>query len=261
MHLFSQCFFQSQDERFAFLAEWYDPNAALLRQYQFLFYPKDRSVEMFDMKNHCTFLRRTKYDDIKLQNLFVGNRLNVFSRQLHLIDYGDQYTASKLGSSKENYENLIYLMWCSLLIDFLTCLSQIWLTCFSIFIYTPGKGLAETNNVNCKLYLLMFQLGLHFQLIRQSNSSIGVPHPCSNLVQFLSSGPVVAMEILGDEAVTAWRRLLGPTDSSVARNEAPDSVRANFGTDGTKNAGHGSDSLASAARVSVLLGKLHDFFY
>ncbi|MGH0160757.1 UNVERIFIED_CONTAM: hypothetical protein FKN15_061273 [Acipenser sinensis] len=93
--------YKSQEERLAFLAEWYDPNAALLRQYQFLFYPKDRSVEMFDVKNHRTFLRRTKYEDIKLQDLFVGNRLNVLSRQLHLIEYGDQYTANKLGSRKE----------------------------------------------------------------------------------------------------------------------------------------------------------------
>lgn len=74
----------------------------------------------------------------------------------------------------------------------------------------------------------------------------------SNLVQFLSSGPVVAMELMGDEAVSVWRRLLGPADSAVARREAPQSVRAQFGTDGIKNVGHGSDSLAAAARVMTL---------
>ena len=75
----------------------------------------------------------------------------------------------------------------------------------------------------------------------------------SNLVQFMSSGPVVAMELMGDEAIGAWRRLLGPTDSATARQEAQGSVRARFGTDGTQNAGHGSDSVASAARVTSLL--------
>ena len=73
----------------------------------------------------------------------------------------------------------------------------------------------------------------------------------SNLVQFMSSGPVVAMELMGDEAIGAWRRLLGPTDSATARQEAQDSVRARFGTDGTQNAGHGSDSVAAAARVTA----------
>lgn len=71
----------------------------------------------------------------------------------------------------------------------------------------------------------------------------------SNLVQFVSSGPIIVMELMGDEAVSVWRKVLGPTDSSVARKDAPSSLRAQFGTDGTKNAGHGSDSLASAARV------------
>lgn len=41
------CIFQTaQDERYAFIAEWYDPQAALIRRYQFLFYPKDNSIEM-----------------------------------------------------------------------------------------------------------------------------------------------------------------------------------------------------------------------
>ena len=58
----------------------------------------------FDVKNQRIFLRRTKYDDIHQEDLFVGNRVNVFSRQLNLIDYGDQFTANKLGSKKERYE-------------------------------------------------------------------------------------------------------------------------------------------------------------
>lgn len=74
---------------------------------------------------------------------------------------------------------------------------------------------------------------------------------CSNLVHFVSSGPVVAMELMGDEAVSIWRKLLGPADLAMAQKEAPQSVRANFGTDGIKNAGHGSDTLAAAARVSM----------
>ena len=68
-------------------------------------------------------------------------------------------------------------------------------------------------------------------------------------LQFITSGPVIVMELMGDEAVSVWRKVLGPTDASVARKDAPNSLRAQFGADGTKNAGHGSDSLASAARV------------
>lgn len=59
------------------------------------------SLIQFDIKNQRTFLRRTKFDELHSEDLFVGNRVNIFSRQLNLIGYGDQYTANKLGSKKE----------------------------------------------------------------------------------------------------------------------------------------------------------------
>jgi len=68
------------------------------------------------------------------------------------------------------------------------------------------------------------------------------------LVEFITSGPVVAMELKSTNGIDKWRTLLGPTDSATARNKAPMSIRAKFGTDNTKNAAHGSDSPASAEK-------------
>uniref|UniRef100_A0A3Q3K4H1 Nucleoside diphosphate kinase homolog 7 n=1 Tax=Monopterus albus TaxID=43700 RepID=A0A3Q3K4H1_MONAL len=197
-----------QDDRYAFLTEWYDPTASLLRQYQLFYYPKDGSVEMFDVKNQRIFLRRTKYDNLHQEDLFIGNRVNVFSRQLHLIEYGDQYTANKLGSKKERTLALI----------------------------KPD---------------VVAKIGDVLELMYSSNLMVTkatMTKLTCNLVQFVSSGPVIAMELMGDEAVSIWKKLLGPADSAVARREAQQSVRAQFGTDGIKNVGHGSDSLAAAAR-------------
>ncbi|KAK3575258.1 hypothetical protein QTP86_023453 [Hemibagrus guttatus] len=213
------------EERFAFLTEWYDPSAALLRRYQLLYYPKDGSVEMFDVKNQRTFLRRTKYDDLHPEDLFVGNRVIVFSRQLNLIDYGDQYTANKLGSRKERTLAMIKP-------DAVTKVG-------SIIQMVYDAGLIVTK---AKMTKLPGKQAADFYIEHQSKSFF------NNLVQFVSSGPIIVMELMGDEAVSAWRKVLGPTDSGVARKDAPSSLRAQFGTDGTKNAGHGSDSLASAAR-------------
>uniref|UniRef100_A0A7N8WXE7 Nucleoside diphosphate kinase homolog 7 n=1 Tax=Mastacembelus armatus TaxID=205130 RepID=A0A7N8WXE7_9TELE len=196
------------EDRYAFLTEWYDPTAALLRRYQLFYYPKDGSVEMFDVKNQRIFLRRTKYDDLHQEDLFVGNRVNVFSRQLNLIEYGDQYTANKLGSKKERTLALIKP-------DVVTKIGDVLELIYSSNLIVTK---AKMTKLSC------------------------------NLMQFVSSGPVVAMELMGDEAISIWRRLLGPADSAVARREAPQSVRAQFGTDGIKNVGHGSDSFAAAAR-------------
>lgn len=57
------------------------------------------------------------------------------------------------------------------------------------------------------------------------------------------------MEILRDDAICEWKKLLGPANSVVARADAPGSIRALFGADGIRNAAHGPDSFACAARV------------
>lgn len=68
------------------------------------------------------------------------------------------------------------------------------------------------------------------------------------LVAHMTSGPIRAMHLRGPDAVPAWRKLIGPTDSNKARAEAPQSLRARYGTDGTRNGFHGADAPASATR-------------
>jgi nucleoside diphosphate kinase len=52
---------------------------------------------------------------------------------------------------------------------------------------------------------------------------------CSALLDYITSGPVVAMELLGEDAISKWRNVIGPTDPSEARQTAPNSIRARFG--------------------------------
>jgi nucleoside-diphosphate kinase len=65
------------------------------------------------------------------------------------------------------------------------------------------------------------------------------------LVTFITSGPVVVAKITGEDAITCWRTLMGPTNPVEA---APGSIRGDFATVIGENIVHGSDSSASAAR-------------
>jgi nucleoside-diphosphate kinase len=65
------------------------------------------------------------------------------------------------------------------------------------------------------------------------------------LVEFITSGPVVAMEWSGESAVSVARTLMGPTDPATA---PPGTIRGDFGLIVTNNIVHGSDSVASAER-------------
>jgi len=63
------------------------------------------------------------------------------------------------------------------------------------------------------------------------------------LVQFMTSGPVYVLCLQGEDAIARYRALMGPTNSDTARAEAPNSLRAKYGTDLQCNACHGSDSV------------------
>ncbi|MFI5055306.1 MAG: nucleoside-diphosphate kinase [Actinomycetota bacterium] len=65
------------------------------------------------------------------------------------------------------------------------------------------------------------------------------------LVDFITSGPVVVAKITGEDAITCWRTLMGPTNPVAA---PPGSIRGDLATVIDKNIVHGSDSPESAAR-------------
>lgn len=69
-----------------------------------------------------------------------------------------------------------------------------------------------------------------------------------NLVNFMSSGPCVALALSRPGAIAEWRALMGPTRTAAAREQQPGCLRALYGTDNTRNATHGSDSALSARR-------------
>jgi len=69
------------------------------------------------------------------------------------------------------------------------------------------------------------------------------------LVDFITSGPVVAMVLEGKDSVAMVRRMMGTTDPLKAE---PATIRGRYGIDIGRNVVHGSDSPVSAAREIAL---------
>ncbi len=69
------------------------------------------------------------------------------------------------------------------------------------------------------------------------------------LVEFITSGPLVAMVLEGDEAVAAARHVIGATNPLEA---VPGSIRGDFAIETGQNLVHGSDSPESARREAEL---------
>ena len=75
----------------------------------------------------------------------------------------------------------------------------------------------------------------------------------NDLVSFITSGPVVAMQVEGENVVLQIRNLMGATNPSES---TPGSIRGDLATELDKNVVHGSDSDESAEReLSLFFGK------
>jgi nucleoside-diphosphate kinase len=69
------------------------------------------------------------------------------------------------------------------------------------------------------------------------------------LMTFVTSGPVVAMVLEGQEAIKIWRTLMGGVANKTSGREAENgSIRGDYGMSKGHNLVHGSDSPESVAR-------------
>lgn len=77
------------------------------------------------------------------------------------------------------------------------------------------------------------------------------------LVEFMTSGPVMVMVLEGENAITRNREIMGSTDPVKA---APGTIRADFATSIDRNAIHGSDSAQTAKSEIQFFFKSNEIF-
>ncbi|CAD7941764.1 unnamed protein product [Amoebophrya sp. A120] len=213
------------DERYVFQTEWFDGGASLIRYYQFTFYPKDNTIELYDTKAKRLFLKRSHCPSVTADKLYLGSTLCIHSRHMRIVDYCDVFTRNIFEEQKSRTLALIKPDAYQHIGKIIELIHEHGLVISKLQMLKMTKGFAEEQYAEHK----------------------GKPF-YENLVNFMTSDVCVAMELIGKNAVSTWRSLMGPTNTQKAQEEAPGSIRARFGTDGTRNAAHGSDSSGSAAR-------------
>ena len=77
------------------------------------------------------------------------------------------------------------------------------------------------------------------------------------LIEFMTSGPILAQVLEGDDAIAKNREIMGITNSPEA---APGTIRRDFGENNRRNAVHGSDSVQSAEREIAFFFKPEEVF-
>lgn len=213
------------DDRLVLTAQWHDERASLVRHFLLSYFVDDNSVELYEPKLSRVFLRRSCVDQLSADELYLGSRLTLLGRQIVINGYANLLTRRLLEDRAQR-----------------------------TFAMVKPDGVARLGEIlhTLSLHGLRVINARMVQLTRSEAEIFYKEHAerafFSDLICYISSGPVVALELMGRQAVTRWRQLMGPTDSETARRDNPDSIRAQFGTNKTNNAVHGSDSEAAAER-------------
>lgn len=217
----------SGEPRFVFNLDWYDEQAAIVRKYTLNYFVPTNMIEMYDVKNSRIFLKKMECAGIKLEDFYVGAKVTILSRVMKVTDYGDVRTRNHFEQARSRTFAMIKPHAYQSFGKILDC------------VYASGFEVS-------KLKMSKFNNQSVSQFYEEHVGKSFFP----NLSNAMTSDVCIGMELVSDNAVKKWRDVIGPTNSTVAKQEAPSSIRAKFGVDGTLNACHGADSATSHQRES-----------
>eukprot|EP00775_Hariotina_reticulata_P006258 gene6258-6496_t len=171
--------------RLAFIAEWLDPNSGVLWRYQLFYYPATGEVEMFDIKNRRHFLKRVKYEGVTPQQLYVGSTVLIYSRQLRLVDYGDE--ATQLANEGRSERSLALIK-----PDAVRHMGKIINAIITSGFTIANLRMCQLTKSDAETFYATHS-GKHF---------------FQGLTSYMSSSPIVAIELMAANGISKWRQLL-----------------------------------------------------
>ena len=170
----------------AFIAEWYDKLACIDKPFRIFFYPNDNSIEIIDLKSKKQHLKRIRHDAITLNDLFVGNTLDIYGRRFKIVEFADQVTKDQLFSKKERSFMMIKP-------DSYTNMGKI----IDIII---SNGFAINKALMLRMNDEMVQLLFPDQSLKAY---------FRELTRFLTSDVVVGLEIVGENSLEGIKAIAG----------------------------------------------------
>lgn len=218
---------------YAFKIEFFDEMAELVRPYILTFHTEKNEIELFDIRNRRPFLKRSENHSLERKDFFIGNKILINGRQYEIVEYADEPTRRAFEVNMQHTYAMIKPGFYHLMGEAIDRIYQ--------------QGLFV---VNLRLGMVSKETATQFYAEHKGKPFF------DSLVQYITSGPVVAMELVGNNAIQAWRTLIGPTNIDTARQQAPNSLRALYAKSTAENFAHGSDSPESAQReLQIIFGQ------
>eukprot|EP00347_Sterkiella_histriomuscorum_P017719 403348257 len=228
----------NSDDSFAFMAEWYDKLACIEKPFRFIFYPVDNSLEIIDLKSRKQHLKRIRMDAVKLEDLYIGNSLDIYGRRFKIIEFADQVTKDLLFSKKER-----------------------------TFVMIKPDAYTNIGKIIDIILQNGFQIN-RLQMLRMNDEMIQLLYPEQSLKayfrelqRFLSSDVSVGIELVGENSIERMKILAGQSNplgslGSAGPGSGDQTIRNLFGQDSVKNAIHiASDSQRYKAEMDIFFNE------
>jgi nucleoside-diphosphate kinase len=195
-----------------------------------------RRHAQIDIKNRKTFLKKTKVE-LTLKQLFIGATVTVFSRLLKIIDYGDEFTRSQIAPQSERWARGGSTM--------LPCTMQPCVCAHApCYAASTPEHVPWVSRVRSTLAMIKPDAYAHLgkilnavsdarlrvnklrvsQITRAQAEAFYAVHAgkpfFEKLVDFMSSGRIAAMELVGEGAIARVRRGVGEKTGSRGTRQA-----------------------------------------
>ncbi|XP_018564428.1 nucleoside diphosphate kinase 7 [Anoplophora glabripennis] len=214
------------NDKLSFLGEWFDYQSYYHKKFILNFYPSDNTLDIFDRELNRMYLKRTRMDNLGLDDMFVGNKIRIYGRQITITDYADCRTQKFVGKAKEHTLAILKPNVVDKLGEIITQIQD-----------------RKFHITRLRMCELSRKEALDFYEHKKGDAAL--PFVLENIV----SGPSVALELVGENALARWKEVMGPADPQEARKTAPDTLVALYGLESPATNGfHGSDTPEDAVR-------------
>merc|ERR1719178_226084 len=151
------------------------------------------------------FLKRAAFGHIQSEDLFLGAILNVYSRQVKIVEYADVFTRNELEGKKSRTLALV-----------------------------KPDAYPHLGKIIKEIYKMNFIIA-QMRMVKMTKADAeeffaaekGQPY-FADLIAHMTSDVVTAMEVVGDSAIHAWQARIGATEETAGN---PNTLRAMYGAD------------------------------
>ncbi|XP_073957308.1 nucleoside diphosphate kinase homolog 7-like isoform X2 [Choristoneura fumiferana] len=209
-------------DKYTFLCEMYNEEADAIVDLVLHFFPFDNSIQVIDTTKGKNLLRRTQIPPLTLQMLQVGNIVNIFAKLLYIKDCAP-LTKKILFNKSESTFALIKPCHPSEHGKYIT------------FIMKQGFRIVRMKN--CKI---------SNEFAKELYKSVSGSNMMPIIIDYVTGGEVIGLELVAPEAVKKWRNCLGANDPADA---APGTLRALYGKNKLENVAHGCNTHGDAQKI------------